>query len=115
MIVADAEVSDELSTMVDSVASIQSAASNLWDAQSLSFPLVPASQRKLQLQLASISEEEESDPCEAYLRGKMAALWTKIQEQAEIKDLSATPSTDRDAELLRAYDKENDAMVPMRK
>jgi hypothetical protein len=109
MIVANAEVSlDEMSDIVDSVMSVQSSGSR-------SKSPVAASQRKLQPNLDAITEavlikEDEGDPCEAYLRAKMASLWTRIQETAKKEDPSDTPCTEEDAALLRAYQRKNDML-----
>ena len=115
MIIAQAEAFDEMSDIVDSVASNRSSGSRLLEAkQRRRSRCSTASLRRLQLQLAAISEEEESDPCEAYLRAKMTALWTRIQESAQKADLSATPSTKQDEELLRAYENKNDTLLLLR-
>lgn len=105
MIVTKEASFDEMSDIQDSVISNRSSGSRIVNSQ----PRCTASQRNLQL--AAISEEEESDPCEAYLRAKMTALWTRIQETALKEDLSATPSTNQDAELLHAYERKNNTLT----
>lgn len=111
MVLAHADAFDEMSDIVDSVASNNPSTEGPHSKPHLRST---ASQRMLP-PLAVISEEEESDPCEAYLRAKMTSLWTRIQEIAQKDDLSATPFTEQDTELLRAYQKKNDSLVLLRR
>lgn len=91
------DFNDDISTMVDSVATelTQQQQRSLLKSQRQSFSSTVSL-------LDALNEEEEEDSAqyEAYLKAKMFSLWGRIQDEAGIEEHSETPTTESEAKIL---------------
>ena len=104
MIITKADAFDEMSDIVDSVATARSKYSSSRKSSSHnSHRRRTSSSSQARLQAVNEQEEDSAQEYEAYLRAKMFSLWGRIQEEAHIEEPSETPTTEKDAKLLKEF------------
>lgn len=102
MIAANADESEDLSDIVDSVDDSSSCTS--YSGNSVRAPLREYRQDMSQPAPGGLDIiHEETEDYEAYLRSKMSGLWYRIQESASRESPSNEPSTEEDRRLLATY------------
>ena len=116
---------DGMSDIADSVADDSTAFSGISSLRSQSYyrktrqrtsssSLLSQDLRRLD---AIEEEQEDAKQYEAYLRAKMFALWNRIQhdfsERDEL-DLSESPSTEEDIEMLKAFERTTETLQLLR-